>query len=77
MQTLLSTMGDELHVQVTWKCAECPATSQSNFMAPVDRAPQIQPPPGWSIALGAAYCPRHNVEVKLSYTNLREIPLRG
>jgi hypothetical protein len=78
-RTVLSTdtVADELHVQITWKCAECPATSLSSFMAPVDRAPQIQAPPGWSIALGSAYCPRHRVDLKLSYTNLREMPLRG
>jgi hypothetical protein len=49
-------------------------------MAPVDRAPLLEPPPGWSIALGAAYCPRHDLAVQVCTDNLLHMPaplLRG
>jgi hypothetical protein len=76
VRTVLTTVSAELHVVVKWHCGECPATALSSFTSPVDRAPAIEPPPGWAIALGAAYCPRHKLELKLSYTNLLEMPLR-
>jgi hypothetical protein len=49
-------------------------------MTAVDRAPQILPPFGWTLALGQSYCPRHTVEVSVTTDNVLQMPpplLRG
>ena len=64
---------NQVHVRATWACAACPgsATRSLTLMAGFSL---IEPPEGWKIVDGLAYCPRHTVTVKIEHNNLREMP---
>jgi len=69
---------NEVHVRATWECAACPGSAVRSYMLQItgDGPLILDPPPGWSVIQGFAYCGRHNIEVKVTHNNLIEMPAR-